>query len=196
MAFADQRELFPILRAAGCLRYEIGTCLGPCAGGCTRSAYTERVRAARAFLAGTDVRILDDLKAEMEAASMALDFERAALARDKWQALLWLHRQIDRWRQTREQEAFIYPVQGTTSAETWYLVQGGRVVAALAAPRNDDERGTVLRQIDKLHRKRKKAGAGPVPSDEVDSVLLVAAWFRKYPSEAARRLRLDAVCAA
>jgi excinuclease ABC subunit C len=190
MAFADQRELFPVLRAAGCLRYEIGTCLGPCAGGCTRSAYGQRARAARAFLAGTNVSVLDELKLEMEGASAAFDFERAALVRDKWQALLWLHRHVDRWRQAREQEAFIYPVQGSKGRDTWYLIQGGRAVAALPAPCNDDERSFSLETINRLHRKRKRAAGGPVPADEVDSVLLVAAWFRKHPAEAVRRLEL------
>jgi excinuclease ABC subunit C len=190
MAFADQRELFPLLRAAGCLRYEIGTCLGPCAGGCTRSAYSERVRAARAFLTGADLSPLDKLKADMETASAAFDFERAALVRDKWQTLSWLRIQIDRWRKVREQDALIYPVPGTNGQDTWYLIQGGRVTAALPAPRNGAEHQVRAQQLDKLHRKPKKAAGGPVPADEVDSVLLVAAWFRKHPVEAARQMEV------
>ncbi|HEY1860754.1 MAG TPA: GIY-YIG nuclease family protein [Gemmataceae bacterium] len=188
MAFADQRELFPILRAAGCLRFEIGTCLGPCAGSCTRSAYSERVRAARAFLTGADLTLLDQLKVEMESASASKDFERAALLRDKWQTLSWLRRQIDRWREVREQEPFLYPVRGADNQETWYLIHGGRVVAALLAPSNGKERCVRAEEIDKTFRKRKKTAAGPVPANEVDSVLLVAAWFRKHPQEAGRRV--------
>jgi excinuclease ABC subunit C len=195
MAFADQRELFPILRAAGCLRYEIGTCLGPCAGGCTRTAYTERVRAVRAFLAGTNLSVLDRLKADMDAASAAFEFERAAGLRDKWQTLSWLRRQIDRWREVREQDPCIYPVRGPNGEDTWYLIQGGRVMAAFPGPRNGVEHHVRAQQIDKLHRKRKKTAAGPVPADEVDSVLLVAAWFRKHPAEAARRLELKRLLA-
>ena len=30
--FADRGALLPVVRAAGCLRFEIGTCLGPCTG--------------------------------------------------------------------------------------------------------------------------------------------------------------------
>ena len=44
MVFADQAELFPVLRAAGCLRLEIGTCLGPCAAACSRDEYRAQVR--------------------------------------------------------------------------------------------------------------------------------------------------------
>src|SRR4029077_11560450 len=54
MIFADDQELFPITRTAGCLRHEIGTCLGPCIAACSRRDYMSQVRAARGFLAGTN----------------------------------------------------------------------------------------------------------------------------------------------
>jgi excinuclease ABC subunit C len=69
MHFADQGELFPILRAAGCLRHEIGTCMGPCAGACTWPAYQVQMRRARAFLAGKDSTPLEKLEADMKAAA-------------------------------------------------------------------------------------------------------------------------------
>ena len=47
MALADQRELFSESRRPGCLRYEIGTCLGPCVGACTRAAYRPAGAAGR-----------------------------------------------------------------------------------------------------------------------------------------------------
>ncbi|HEY1381116.1 MAG TPA: GIY-YIG nuclease family protein, partial [Gemmataceae bacterium] len=53
MHFADQADLFPVLRPAGCLRFDIGTCSGPCAGNVTRAAYGRQTRAARAFLDGS-----------------------------------------------------------------------------------------------------------------------------------------------
>ena len=36
MAFSDQADLFPLDRAPKCLRLELGTCRGPCAGACSR----------------------------------------------------------------------------------------------------------------------------------------------------------------
>jgi hypothetical protein len=32
MIFADQRELFPVVLAPGCLRHDIGQCLAPSRG--------------------------------------------------------------------------------------------------------------------------------------------------------------------
>src|SRR5262245_12205879 len=65
MHFAEQSELFPILRTAGCLRYELGTCLGPCASFTTRTTYSRHVRAVKDFLEGRDVSILHHLESQM-----------------------------------------------------------------------------------------------------------------------------------
>jgi excinuclease ABC subunit C len=184
MAFADQTELFPILRAAGCLRYEIGTCLGPCVGGCTRSGYSKSVRAARAFLAGTEIALLDQLHAEMRAASAALAFERAATLRDKLEALTWLHLRLERMRQIRGQETYVYPVGGVEGGEICYVIDRGRVIGAVPSPRSRD-------LLTKKPQRKIKDAAAPVPIRDVDQVLLVAAWFRRRPEERERCVGLS-----
>ena len=87
MVFPDQGELFRLERPAGCLRYEIGTCLGPCTGNCARPLYGAKVRSARNFLAGTLVGPLQEIEKAMTAAALAQQFERAAALRDKLAAL-------------------------------------------------------------------------------------------------------------
>src|SRR5439155_11599254 len=62
MIFAEQAELFPGVRDFGCLRYELGTCLGPCAAACSRKGYMNNVRRVHAFLAGEDRGTLDELE--------------------------------------------------------------------------------------------------------------------------------------
>src|SRR5262249_8648365 len=52
MHFAEQGELFETDRGAKCMRFELGICAGPCAGGCTRQEYAAGVRGAKAFLDG------------------------------------------------------------------------------------------------------------------------------------------------
>jgi excinuclease ABC subunit C len=194
MAFADQTELFPILRAAGCIRHEIGACLGPCAGGCTRRAYAKNVRAARAYLNGSDVSLLDQLQTDMAAASAALSFERAAALRDKWEALNWLHLRLERMRQIRCQNTFVYPVRGIDGAEIWYIIDAGRVVRAMPAPDNDEDRGRASVLNINKHRRKVKDAIHLIPSGEVEQVLLIAAWFRRRPEERERRIELDQVC--
>jgi len=71
-----------------CLDYYIGQCTAPCvAWGATAEQYAEQVAQAAAFLEGKQERLLDDLRAQMEVAAEALDFERAAQLRDQLRGL-------------------------------------------------------------------------------------------------------------
>jgi excinuclease ABC subunit C len=187
MHFRDQQELFPLLRAAGCLRHEIHQCLGPCAGVCSQAEYEEQARSARAFLEGRNVRLLKRLKREMREASAALEFERAAGLRDRYVALRWLHEHLTRWRRIRTLTA-IYPVRGHDGIEHWYILVRGQVRGVLPAPLDAvTAQQTVTRIADIL---AERPGASGTPAAENPAqVLLVAAWMRRYPAEQTR-LRL------
>lgn len=184
MHFADEGELFPEPRTAGCLRYELGTCLGPCAGACTRTAYRQRVEAARAFLDGTDPAPLTSLQQEMEAAAAAMAFERAGVLRDRLEVLHWLATELTRMREAR-QHSFVYPVNGHGGCDLWYAIRGGRVVAILPCPRTGATRERAARLIEDLFA-GPDAALPPPAAEETDGVLLVAAWFRRRPGEQAR----------
>jgi excinuclease ABC subunit C len=185
--FAEQTELFPVLRAAGCLRYEIGTCLGPCVGACTRLAYTDKMRAARAFLDGTDLTLLEQLRQEMTAAATALAFERAAALRDKLDVIQELNGHLERLREARERHSFVYIVRGEDEQDLWYLIQHGRVVSVYPAPGDASGQQQVVAALEAIYEK-KDARLSLTATDEIDGILLVAAWFRRYPHERKRTL--------
>jgi excinuclease ABC subunit C len=187
MVFAEQPELFPVLRPAGCVRYEIGTCLGPCAAACTHAAYAEQVKAARAFLEGADAALLESLERAMAEAAAAMVFERAAALRDKLEALRWLHRHLERLRLARERFSFVYPVEGHAGQELWYLIHEGRVRTVLPPPRDESSRRAAAVLIEAVYRSG-PTKPPPLSPGEADGVLLVAAWFRKHPEELARTL--------
>ena len=71
----------------GCLRYEIGNCLGPCAGGCSRTAYLEKVRQIKEFLKGETAPVLEILRNQMTEFASSLQFEFAGLVKQKIQTL-------------------------------------------------------------------------------------------------------------
>jgi excinuclease ABC subunit C len=187
LVFADQAELFPVVRTPGCLRYEIGTCLGPCAGACTRGTYRKQVRAAGAFLAGTDAALLETLERDMRAASTALLFERAAALRDKLEVLRWLHGHLQRLGQARAQHSFVYAVAGADRRDLWYLIHHGRVAAALPAPRDAPTGAAAAAAIEAVYRQA-DARQRLLAAEEIDGVLVVASWFRRHPEERARTL--------
>lgn len=73
-----------------CLLYQIKRCSAPCVGRIGKAGYAELVADAKAFLGGKSTAVQVKLAKEMEAASEALDFERAALLRDRLKALTFI----------------------------------------------------------------------------------------------------------
>jgi excinuclease ABC subunit C len=74
-------------RTRPCLLHQIKRCSAPCTGEISHVDYAELVREAKAFLSGRSRAVKEELAGEMEKASTALDFERAAVYRDRLAAL-------------------------------------------------------------------------------------------------------------
>jgi excinuclease ABC subunit C len=177
MVYAGDASLFETAPPSPqCLRHDLNLCLGPCAARCTARKYESNVRQLKAFLSGKDRSLLDEVKAEMVTASEALQFERAALTRDKLADFTWLDERLAQLQKARERATHLYPVVGHDGRTTWYVIDRGQVVSATLAD------GAVppghLMTVPKT----------PLSSIDrsVDSVLLVAAWFRKNGGERAR----------
>jgi len=74
-------------RTRPCLLHQIKRCSAPCTNEIEFNAYKELVREANAFLSGKSRAVQEELAGEMEKASAELDFERAAIYRDRLAAL-------------------------------------------------------------------------------------------------------------
>jgi excinuclease ABC subunit C len=186
MYFSDQQELFQIApRTPGCIRLEIRKCLGPCVAACTVADYDERVALARAFLDGADDGPMRTLRGQMEACAERLEFERAGAYRDKLRRLEDLREQFARLRFAVETLSFVYTVPGHEGDDRVYLVRRGRVRHEQAAPRSAAERRLLAARVAELFGATEHVGAG-VPSHEIDELLLLSSWFRRYPEQLAQ----------
>lgn len=74
-------------RTRPCLLFQIKRCAGPCTGEVSHTDYAEYVREARDFLSGKSRAVKEQMAHEMQQASEALEFERAAALRDRLAAL-------------------------------------------------------------------------------------------------------------
>ena len=74
-------------RSRPCLMYQIKRCAGPCTNEVSKEDYAELVREAKAFLSGRSAKVQAEISTAMLAASENLDFERAAIYRDRLTAL-------------------------------------------------------------------------------------------------------------
>jgi excinuclease ABC subunit C len=190
MRFSDQRELFQLPpRTPGCLRYEVKKCLGPCIAACSSREYMERVTMARAFLDGADNGPLEMLRAEMIASSERLEFERAAAYRDKYHRLEALRERFGRLRFAVESLSFIYTVHGNDGKDRLYLIRRGRVRAELDAPTTSAEQVALHDTLS--HIFGDATDGMQVPSHEIDELLLLSSWFRRFPRELDHTRHID-----
>ena len=74
-------------RSRPCLLYQIRRCSGPCVGLVTAAEYAGQVEEATQFLRGRSTAVQEALATRMRQASDSLEFERAALFRDRIRAL-------------------------------------------------------------------------------------------------------------
>ncbi|QLE85400.1 excinuclease ABC subunit UvrC [Shewanella sp. Scap07] len=90
------QKIFPIrqcediyykARSRPCLQYQIGRCSAPCVGKVSDEDYAAQVKLASLFLKGKDQQVMGELVSQMDLASQALEFEKAALYRDQISAL-------------------------------------------------------------------------------------------------------------
>src|SRR5256886_4209169 len=106
-----------------CLLYHLKRCTAPCVGHATKDEYRATIDRSVLFLEGRYETLARDTKKEMETASAALAFERAALLRDRLQA-------IDRTLERQEVHAYKgddFDVLAAALAENDAVVQLFRV---------------------------------------------------------------------
>ena len=113
-------------RTRPCLLYQIKRCSAPCTKEIEFSDYAALVREANAFLSGRSKTVKDQLAAAMENASTALDFEHAAIYRDRLAALSAIQSQQGINPRTVE-EADVFAVHqqgGFTCVEVFFFRTG------------------------------------------------------------------------
>lgn len=114
-----------IRRTRPCILYDMKRCVAPCVGRCTKGEYDQIVDKTVRFLKGQDRAVVKELYQEMETASEALEFEKAA-------AILQTIRQIEK---TIEQQNVDKPLGGDADALAIFR-QGDEVVLSQLFIRN------------------------------------------------------------
>jgi excinuclease ABC subunit C len=113
-------------RTRPCLLYQIRRCSGPCTSEIDFPGYTELVREATDFLSGRSRSVKQELAHEMENASSELEFETAALYRDRLAALSAIQSQQGiNPRTVEEADAFaIHQEGGYSCVEVFFFRTG------------------------------------------------------------------------
>src|SRR6266566_5040739 len=114
-------------RTRPCLLHQIKRCSAPCTGEISHTDYAALVREANDFLSGKSRAVKEELAAEMEKASGTLDFERAAIYRDRLAALSAIQaRQGINLRSVEEADVFAVHQQGGFSCVEVFFFRTGQ----------------------------------------------------------------------
>jgi excinuclease ABC subunit C len=185
--FEDQLEMFGNGRMPHCIRADLRTCLAPCCGRPRAAAYRRAVDLARRFLEGQADAPLADLERQMGEAAGRLEFEYAALLRDRLERLRDFRDQLVAFRGAVEDLTFVYRVPGHGGDDRVYLVRRGRIRRELPHPKSRRARRAVARAVEEVFGEMDRGPGGLEPQDAAE-VLLVARWFRLRPRERRRTL--------
>ncbi|MCB1381620.1 MAG: excinuclease ABC subunit UvrC, partial [Notoacmeibacter sp.] len=113
-------------RTRPCLLHQIKRCAGPCTGEISPERYDELVGEAKAFLSGKSQAVKAHMADAMQEAAAGLDFERAAIFRDRLSALshVQTHQGINA-QSTEEADIFaIHQEGGQTCIEVFFFRTG------------------------------------------------------------------------
>ncbi len=183
--YGDQLEMFGGGRPPRCLRAELRTCLAPCCGRPTEADYASAVATARAFLEGKSGGPLGEIEARMAEAARRMDFEYAALLRDRLERLMRFRDELTAFRGTVEDLTFVYRVPGHHGDDRVYLIRKGRIRRELPLPKGKRQRARVAEAVEEVYGEP-DTGPAALTADEAAEILLVARWFRLNPDERGR----------
>lgn len=102
-----------------CLLHAIGQCSAPCAAKISKQAYREDIERFSRFLSSKRSVMLREMREEMQAASEARQYEKAATLRDQIRAVEKLDERAsrkDKW-QPETESFYVDPVRGTRSLQ-------------------------------------------------------------------------------
>lgn len=191
-----QGESRPGVEPMPCLRADLGTCLSPCVGGCTRRTYERAVSAARAFLEGESESVLRELERQMAAAVADRNYERAARCRDRLASLSRLNLHLRRFHDWRCRAHFVYPLESEfDGTPLWLIIVRGDVQTIVRRPSSKPEKAAVLALLEASDRQRQgRQGEALITGpDEFAAGRILFRWFRLHDTEKDHRLSFSRV---
>jgi len=168
-------------RKRPCLNFQIGRCLAPCAGKADPSQYAENVKNVLLLLEGRNEVLVRELEAKMQRASEELQFEKAAVFRDRLASLKkTLEKQVVNTGSAKDQDVFAIRREGSLVVVSLLMVRRGLIEARrdfpLTEPVGDD--GLILSEL----LSRYYADDKPLPHEIVlpfvlEDEAMLAAWL-------------------
>ncbi len=170
----------------GCIYSEMKMCLAPCFAGCTQEEYGRETVRVVDFLSSAGASLSGELEVEREAASAALDFERAAAVHRRLDKVAEVLRGLPELARRIEQLDAVV-LQRAVAAETInvFAIRGGRIAEPFSLRFTQTSKPG---SAEEVLRERLGGGAAEPLSAAViqaeplaDHLALLARWFYSKP---------------
>jgi excinuclease ABC subunit C len=170
----------------GCIYSEMKMCLAPCFAGCTAEEYAQETARVVCFLSTSGTSLTEELEREREAASTALDFERAAALHKRVEKVAEVLRALPELpRRIEDLNAVIMQRGVTPETVQLYVVRGGRIAEPLELRFEQTSRpGSVEESLrERLADNAPQALLTAESRGEplADHLALLARWFYSKP---------------
>ena len=134
-----------------CVYHQIGQCAAPCAGLISKEDYAPHVRGVIDFLSGKYAPVLDELTERMRAAAAVMNYERAALYRDRIRAVESVMQKQKAISTNQDDRDVIAALRHEADAIVEMLyIRSGRLIGSENFPlegAGDEEPGEILTQF-------------------------------------------------
>jgi len=165
-----------------CLEYFIKRCTAPCVRFTDRASYRAVIDQVLLFLQGKQEQVLSRLRSQMDAAAVALDFERAAQLRDQ---IIAVERIVQRQKMTTagggDQDVLAVAVDDTAEASVeMFQVREGKVVSQdhyLLEAEASEPGEILLSFLQQYYERATYVPKAIILQHEIDDATLVAAWL-------------------
>lgn len=187
------RKIFPYLTCdrvitgqdpRACLYHDIKLCIAPCIGASTQAQYRRMIDDLCEFLQGHTGPIVSRLRAEMQTASEALEFERAAAIRDRLTAI---EKVVERQKvvSTEQTDSDVIafardPERGDTCVQVFFIRAGkliGREYFVLEGAQDESASEVVAEFVKQFYDEAAYVPPEVLLPEDVEEVMIIEQWL-------------------
>jgi excinuclease ABC subunit C len=166
-----------------CLYYDMKRCLGPCVPGLVSpETYRETIDAVCRFLEGKSDQIVRDLRARMEEASEALNFERAAYMRDQIRDIeqVLARQQVLRTVNT-DQDVVAFAREDGSAVVQVMFIRGGKLIGAepfaLQGTEGESDADLLASFLTQFYDRAPDAPSHLLLADHIEEPMIIEHWL-------------------
>jgi excinuclease ABC subunit C len=166
-----------------CLYYDIKLCGGPCIGAQTQAEYRENINGLIRVLDGHADSVLNDLRGRMDEAAESLDFERAAILRDRLRVVAQISSRQRLVADVKaDQDVIAFAQEGSDACVQMFLIRNGRLVGSeyfvLEGTEDESAQEIVENFLTQFYEEASDIPREVVLPHEVEEARIIEQWLR------------------